>query len=444
MNGPGAMMNGPGGAVGSSGPGAMMMNQNPQMYQNYGKYQSAPNYQTSGAVGDPLGYGGKAPGMGMNGPGAMMGPGGFSSSGPGPQMNPGMMGGMPQQQPQVMGDNLPIGPDCETCKQPIIGQVTQALGKTFHPDHFVCEYCSQPFPGGRFLVGPDENLYCEQDFMELHAKRCQVCNDIIRGKIVNAQGGLTFHSEHFICVGCGTNLVGKRYKIEPKTKHVYCPSCMEKEIRIIRPEAHQCAMCNRPIIGAYLLIKGQYIHPRHFRCEECGIEFKGGDCHEFENDYYCTPHYEILLLKKCAKCGKPCKGRSITALGKVWHPDHFSCHICSEPFVESQFFENDGLPYCQTHYIQLFGDNCAYCKEPIAEGGRKFLDKAYHPEHFKCSSCSKLLKDGQFTSWDSKPICKKCYGKLPEELRKKVEKRLKMEKKAKLQRMKAAQKGRRK
>ena len=71
---------------------------------------------------------------------------------------------------------------------------------------------------GRFLVGPDEKLYCEQDFMELHAKRCQVCNDIIRGKVVNAQGGLSFHSEHFICVGCGTNLVGQKYKIEPKTK----------------------------------------------------------------------------------------------------------------------------------------------------------------------------------------------------------------------------------
>ena len=48
---------------------------------------------------------------------------------------------------------------------------------------FSCEYCSQPFPGGRFLVGPDDKLYCEQDFMELHAKRCQVCNDIIRGKV---------------------------------------------------------------------------------------------------------------------------------------------------------------------------------------------------------------------------------------------------------------------
>lgn len=64
-----------------------------------------------------------------------------------------------------------------------------------------CEYCSQPFPGGRFLVGPDEKLYCEQDFMELHAKRCQVCNDIIRGKVVNAQGISSFLIWRFPYVG---------------------------------------------------------------------------------------------------------------------------------------------------------------------------------------------------------------------------------------------------
>lgn len=73
--------------------------------------------------------------------------------------------------------------------------------------------------------------------------------------------------------------------------------------------------------------------------------------------------------------------------------------------------------------------------------GKKFLDKAYHDDHFFCSTCNSTLKDGQFTAWDSKPICKKCYGKLPEDLRKKVEKRLKEEKKAKLARLKQEQKG---
>jgi hypothetical protein len=33
----------------------------------------------------------------------------------------------------------------------VIGKVVNALGKTWHPEHFVCCTCSQPFPGGKFV-----------------------------------------------------------------------------------------------------------------------------------------------------------------------------------------------------------------------------------------------------------------------------------------------------
>jgi len=326
------------------------------------------------------------------------------------------------------------GPECGACKAVIVGQIVEALGKTYHPEHFVCNHCSQPFPGGRYFVGLDEMLYCEQDYKDLQAKRCEVCKDVINGKSITAQG-LTFHSEHFFCSTCGTNLVQKKYKIDAINK-IYCSTCGGADQHIIRPEAHLCARCNQAIVGPYLLIKGQFVHPRHYRCQECGVEFKGGDCHEFEGDFYCKPHYDILLLKKCARCGKPCKGRSILALDKVWHPEHFSCHICNTVFNESQYWENDGKPYCQVHYNELFGDTCEVCKEPILEGAKKFLDKAYHEHHFQCSTCRSALKDGDFTAWDAKPMCRKCYGKLPEELRKRVEMRLKEEQKAKVQRLK--------
>lgn len=104
---------------------------------------------------------------------------------------------------------------------------------------------------------------------------------------------------------CGTPLVGKQYKVHKENELIYCPSCLEKEVATVRPEAHPCAMCGQPIVGmtylwnklilvgAYLKIKGQFLHPSHFRCEECGCEFKGGDCREFEGDYYCIP---VLLF----------------------------------------------------------------------------------------------------------------------------------------------------
>eukprot|EP01124_Arcella_intermedia_P008152 TRINITY_DN150_c0_g1_i6.p1 TRINITY_DN150_c0_g1~~TRINITY_DN150_c0_g1_i6.p1 ORF type:complete len:500 (-),score=50.28 TRINITY_DN150_c0_g1_i6:41-1540(-) len=468
MNGPGAMMTGPGGGMngpggGMNGPGGGMNGPGGGM-NGPGGGMNGPGARMNGpgAMNGP-GGGMNGPGARMNGPGAMMnGPGGMNGPGPGMMFNgpgpgavgaPGAPGPSMMSGPGVIGgggmgmmglkpiENVPDAPEitgdltCVRCQEPIVGPIVQAMGKNYHPDHFVCEYCSQPFPGGRFIKASDDNLYCEQDFAELFAKRCKVCNDIIRGKVVNADG-VTFHPEHFICVGCGTNMVGQAYKVHPDTKHVYCKTCLPPELRKIRPEDHICAQCSQAIVGPYLLIKGQFMHPRHFRCHECGAEFKGGDCHEFEGDYYCAPHYEILLLKKCARCGKPCKGRSITALGKVWHPDHFTCHICSVPFAESHYYENDGLPYCETHYVQLFGNNCAHCKEPILKNTVKFLDKAYHAEHFLCNTCQKPLKSGSFTAWDSKPICKVCYGKLPAKLRKEVETRMKEEKKSKMRREK--------
>jgi len=58
-------------------------------------------------------------------------------------------------------------------------------------------------------------------------------------------------------------------------------------------------------------------------------------------------------------------------------------------------------------------------------------------------------KTTQFTKWEGKQICKKCYAALPEVLRKTVEKRIKEEERAKerreqaeIQRKKDAAKGR--
>jgi len=338
----------------------------------------------------------------------------------------------------------PKGPDCDTCSEAIYGPHFKFPNKNFHPNCFVCEMCSQPFPNGKYVIAPDKNFYCETDFMDLFAKKCHVCKCVIKEKIIdvkNGDGTLSFHSEHFVCICCGKNLVGQRYKLEETSLGIHCIKCLESEIAKLQKEAHMCATCNTPIEGNYLLIKGKYMHPRHFRCEDCGIEFKGGDCHEFEGDMYCKVHYEILLLKKCAKCGKPIKGRSLTAINKNWHPEHFTCHICNELLTE-KFFAHEGLPYCAPHYTQLFGEACDHCHDPIIGQGQKFLNKAYHMNHFMCNTCKKILKPGDFTSWDEKPMCMKCYNELPHYLRASVEKRLKQEKKAKKQREKGENKDR--
>jgi len=115
-------------------------------------------------------------------------------------------------------------------------------------------------------------------------------------------------------------------------------------------------------------------------------------------------------------------GRSITALGQVWHPEHFTCHICNDALLDNEFFEEDGKAYCQEHYIQLFGKFCANCNQAIVREGVNFLDKDYHAQCFKCTKCEDVLRSGNFTEWDSQPMCQTCYGRLPKKYANKLKK----------------------
>jgi len=280
------------------------------------------------------------------------------------------------------------------------------------------------------MVGPDQMLYCEQDYHELFSKRCHVCQDVIRGSMVNCKDEAYFHPQHFCCIMCGKDLVSIKYELNPENKHAHCAPCWEKVKALMNPIEHMCGKCKRPIIGKFVLLHGQYLHPEHYRCAECGCELITGQVYEFENDLFCKPHYEALMRKHCAKCDKPIVGRSVTAMGQVWHPEHFCCHICNDPLSDSDFYEDSGRPYCTEHYMQLFGKFCATCTLAIMRQGIKFLDKDYHGDCFKCSKCELVLKAGGFTEWDSQPMCLSCYGKLPKKLRKEVEKRKRLENKA--------------
>jgi len=63
----------------------------------------------------------------------------------------------------------------------------------------------------------------------------------------------------------------------------------------------------------------------------------------------------------------PINGQVITALGYLWHPDHFQCFHCNCPIGTSIFYEKDNQPYCELDYIQLFSPKCSACNTPILD-----------------------------------------------------------------------------
>lgn len=69
----------------------------------------------------------------------------------------------------------------------------------------------------------------------------------------------------------------------------------------------------------------------------------------------------------CYDCQEPINGQVITALGLLWHPDHFLCSYCHKSIGTSIFYEKDMKPYCEHDYLELFSPKCASCTKPILD-----------------------------------------------------------------------------
>ena len=58
---------------------------------------------------------------------------------------------------------------------PLLRQVVTAMGKTWHPEHFVCTHCQEEI-GSRNFFERDGQPYCEKDYHNLFSPRCYYCN----------------------------------------------------------------------------------------------------------------------------------------------------------------------------------------------------------------------------------------------------------------------------
>mmetsp|Transcript_40423 Transcript_40423/g.62173 ORF Transcript_40423/g.62173 Transcript_40423/m.62173 type:complete len:444 (-) Transcript_40423:28-1359(-) len=352
----------------------------------------------------------------------------------GPMTGPGFVNNQPNMPPVGRGEQMGTvdamgrqviweGPPCNRCGQTVIGKVFATLGKNYHPECFTCTYCNESFKDGQFMQH-EEDPYCERCYNNLMATKCATCQMAITDTAIQASGKM-YHPHHFVCSGCGTGLQGQEYK-DGVDGEPYCTECAKSRARLIA-DVNTCAKCKKPIFGDFITIRGQRMHPEHYSCEMCGCGFVGGNCHERDGKFYCQPCFRKLLQPVCFACRKPIPGRSITALGKVYHPEHFVCGQCHQPFPDGKFFEVENTPYCELHYKQLFADRCAKCDKPILGEEVKGCGKSWHPGCFVCTACERPFPTMQFWSWEEKPYCTKCFDKLPEKVRRKIQKKQKVE-----------------
>lgn len=148
----------------------------------------------------------------------------------------------------------------------------------------------------------------------------------------------------------------------------------------------------------------------------------------------------------CGKCGIPVLGEHTIALGKSWHPEHFSCGSCDKPLV-GDFFDHEGVINCKEcaektfrcskcdtliagEYFMLKGKRfhttcadfslCFVCREVINGSEMIAISKHYHPQCFRCSDCATVIAS-KFYNREGQPVCDDCMNRVEAAKRKKCD-----------------------
>nr|XP_003466128.1 LIM domain-binding protein 3 isoform X2 [Cavia porcellus] len=170
-----------------------------------------------------------------------------------------------------------------------------------------------------------------------------------------------------------------------------------------------CGHCNSVIRGPFLVAMGRSWHPEEFNCAYCKTSLADVCFVEEQNNVYCERCYEQFFAPMCAKCHAKIMGEVMHALRQTWHTTCFVCSACKKPFGNSLFHMEDGEPYCEKDYVNLFSTKCHGCDFPV-EAGDKFIEALGHTWHdtcFICAVCHVNLEGQPFYSKKDKPLCKK-------------------------------------
>ncbi|CAG5011780.1 unnamed protein product [Parnassius apollo] len=176
------------------------------------------------------------------------------------------------------------------------------------------------------------------------------------------------------------------------------------------PQKGCCNACEKPIVGQVITALGRTWHPEHFTCAHCNQELGTRNFFERDGRPYCEPDYHNLFSPRCAYCNGPILDKCVTALEKTWHTEHFFCAQCGQQFGEEGFHERDGKPYCRADYFDMFAPKCGGCSKPIMENYISALNTQWHPDCFVCKECQNPVKGKSFYAMEGKPVCPTCVG----------------------------------
>ncbi len=123
---------------------------------------------------------------------------------------------------------------CKGCGKPIHGEYIQALGGSWHPEHFVCAACGRPISQQQFFLHNDAP-YHSTCYSQQVAPHCVYCGKSLMGEYLIDHWGTTYCKEHQgqypACAFCG-RLVPPAQQ-EGNADIVRCPVCRSSAIEIV-------------------------------------------------------------------------------------------------------------------------------------------------------------------------------------------------------------------
>ncbi|KAK6636586.1 hypothetical protein RUM43_010248 [Polyplax serrata] len=138
-----------------------------------------------------------------------------------------------------------------------------------------------------------------------------------------------------------------------------------------------------------------------------------------ENDC-CTSSSANPGPSVCAGCLNSVEEEEfVQALDQDWHLECFRCSVC-DAALSNWYFEKDGLLFCKEDYWAKYGESCQDCGQIITGPVMVAGDHKFHPECFRCSSCSSFIGDGESYALveRSKLYCGVCYKRQMQPLNK--------------------------
>lgn len=244
---------------------------------------------------------------------------------------------VPYQQSSCSSERSSGPIHCFRCRELCKGEVVRVQHVHFHIKCFTCQVCGCDLAHSGFFQKSGEYI-CTSDYQRLYGTKCDSCGDFISGEVVSALGR-TYHPQCFVCSVCRKPFpIGDRVTFSGK--ECVCQQCSLKLVNPNEPiKIHgpsYCAGCKEEIKqGQSLLALEKQWHVSCFRCQTCGLVLTGEYISK-DGVPYCESDYHAQFGIKCETCDRYISGRVLEAGGKHYHPTCARCARCQMMFTEGE------------------------------------------------------------------------------------------------------------